>query len=719
MKKLKILTILFSLLLSLFVFPPQKARAGTVFKLPSSLGLNTNLVGWWTFDAPDMNWQTNKTYDKSGTGNDGAITNMSTSTSPVMGKLGQAMKFNGINQEVDTGTTAAIDNQSQLTFSMWFKRNSVESAIAIEKAGVRGLNITKQSTYNEIYFNINGAYCAIDNLTPVTAWHHIVGVFDGTKAVPADRLVIYADGNLMTWKECSGTPPTTTGTGAGTFHIGRSPTYSGYSEGLIDDVRVYTRALSAGEVTRLYSMGAGLKVGAKTVDSLATGLVGKWTFDAPDMNWQTNKAYDKSGNNNAGSITNMSTSTAPVMGKLGQALQFNGSGNTVTVPYKASLDPTLTGELTLAAWIKPQSLSGYKDLITKTDGVWDSNHYNYAIETNGTEVYFGSGQISDHNSSGANLQTGQWYYVVATYSDSANRVKIYVNGIEKCSDVENNSLANNAYDVHIGTGWTGENYSGSIDDARIYNRALAPSEVTRLYNMGGGLKTAASQASKLTSGLVGYWTFDQPDMYGNTVYDKSGSSPANNGTNNGATKTIGKLGQALKFNGSSDYIDTSNGNSVKGLSQATISAWVKMGGGGVNQNIYTEPINANGSDRFRLSLGAANKVNLVADAPDSGTGGVHVVDSTSALTVGVWYHIVAVFNSDTDVHSIYLNGVLDNSTNTVVSAFSNTPPVRPARIGSDAASPVKLFFNGSIDDVRVYSRALSAAEIQRLYNIGK
>ena len=92
----------------------------------------------------------------------------------------------------------------------------------------------------------------------------------------------------------------------------------------------------------------------------------------------------------------------------------------------------------------------------------------------------------------------------------------------------------------------------------IYNRALSASEVQQLYGLGAGTHVNTSSAnlqrgSSLANGLVGYWTFDGSDISGSTVYDLSGNG--NNGTNNGATPTIGKLGQALKFDGSSSYVN--------------------------------------------------------------------------------------------------------------------------------------------------------------------
>jgi len=63
--------------------------------------------------------------------------------------------------------------------------------------------------------------------------------------------------------------------------------------------------------------------------SLTNGLVGYWPFDGKYTNWGTGTTQDASGNGNTGQLVNMSTTTSPVIGKIGQALKFNGSGKVV------------------------------------------------------------------------------------------------------------------------------------------------------------------------------------------------------------------------------------------------------------------------------------------------------------------------------------------------------------------------------------------------------
>src|SRR3989344_771986 len=116
-RKRKIGPILFliAILGSMIVTPPARAAA-VINKLPSSLGLATNLVGHWTMDGKDINWSANTMTDKSGNGNTGTITNMSTTTSPTIGKLGQGLRFDGVNDKV---TLNSISGSQTFTISSW------------------------------------------------------------------------------------------------------------------------------------------------------------------------------------------------------------------------------------------------------------------------------------------------------------------------------------------------------------------------------------------------------------------------------------------------------------------------------------------------------------------------------------------------------------------------------------------------------------------------
>lgn len=179
---------------------------------------------------------------------------------------------------------------------------------------------------------------------------------------------------------------------------------------------------------------------------LSCGLVGYWTFDGKDTNWKTATTSDKSGNGNTGTMVNMSTTTSPAPCKIGQALKFNGSTSYVSVSNTIS-------SRSVAFWINSASSSA--SMINLTSGA-----YITAGSGTITATGFTSPIIYVNGATGSTLTANVWNDIVVTdtAATSSNAITF--------------GKANSAYTT------------GTIDDVRIYNRALSGSEVRQLYNMG-------------------------------------------------------------------------------------------------------------------------------------------------------------------------------------------------------------------------------------------
>ncbi len=206
----------------------------------------------------------------------------------------------------------------------------------------------------------------------------------------------------------------------------------------------------------------------------------------------------------------------------------------------------------------------------------------------------------------------------------------------------------------------------------------------------GNVSTQSSSASAttpppVTTGPVAWWKFDETS--GTTASDSSG----NNYTGtlvNGPVWTTGKIGNALSFDGVNDYVSAN----IPSLSSITISAWVRTPIPGSTLRIidanWTVPL-------LRFDNSSVQFI-----------GNVFLTSNTTFLA-NQWYHLVAV--GDANGHKLYVNGSLDNSNSTAYTASNGNPIL----IGGSLD-----LFNGLIDDVRVYNRALSQSEIQTLYNAG-
>jgi hypothetical protein len=219
---------------------------------------------------------------------------------------------------------------------------------------------------------------------------------------------------------------------------------------------------------------------------------------------------------------------------------------------------------------------------------------------------------------------------------------------------------------------------------------------------------------------VGLWTFDGPDLT-DKVYDRSGSG--NHGYFiGGATstaKTIGKLGQALKFDG--QYVGTSVPPISNKTGDGTVSVWFNAplpqttGGGTVLRPLMFQDNTAGGPQDFDLSMTSSdssfpNGLHCSWQTLGAGNGEITIA---GPYNDGKWHLATCVRSGPT--LKIYVDAVLKGSSTPGSSTFTSNTSFQ---MGGQAAS-VNRRFRGLLDDVRIYNRALSAAEVKQLYNLGK
>ncbi len=201
---------------------------------------------------------------------------------------------------------------------------------------------------------------------------------------------------------------------------------------------------------------------------------------------------------------------------------------------------------------------------------------------------------------------------------------------------------------------------------------------------------------------VGIWRFEETD---NTALDSSGYG--NDGTITGATHTNGILGSALSFDGIDDYVDAGNDNSFDITDAITIEAWVNPFSNNVYGGIVSKKQWTGGTTGYHLARGNNKQFYF-----GWGDGSVRDTLVSSSVENNVWSHVVATFMNG--AVKIYVNGALNNEKTSLISSIaSNTYYVS---IGSTQGATYS--FNGLIDEVRIYNRALSTTEIQKHYAKG-
>ena len=202
--------------------------------------------------------------------------------------------------------------------------------------------------------------------------------------------------------------------------------------------------------------------------------------------------------------------------------------------------------------------------------------------------------------------------------------------------------------------------------------------------------------------LVSRWAFDEGS--GTDAYDWAGS---NHGTLYGdPIWTTGQINGALNFDGNDDYVLIPSDPSMDFTGSFTISAWLKPVASPSDHMVWFVHHTANSTGK-RLHLRTYYNTGMIrfgfySDDLDTAPG---------AMSFGSWNHVVVTYDYNSDTSAIYVDGVLNVSGNN----GPYTGSVVDSYIGRDFD---QHYFDGTIDDVRVYDRALTAPEILQLYQDG-
>lgn len=216
----------------------------------------------------------------------------------------------------------------------------------------------------------------------------------------------------------------------------------------------------------------------------------------------------------------------------------------------------------------------------------------------------------------------------------------------------------------------------------------------------------------ITAGLVGYWPMDE--LSGNPG-DFSGSG--NNGTATGTTAGAdGKIYKSRSFNGTSDYVTISANNSIGNLtSDFTIAAWLLFNNFTANTfGIWSTAESPSSVVGFDFYAGTVSGIFFLE------TKGVKTYQFTFTGLVqsGVWVHAAVVLDSAFDA-SLYLNGIFRETITHTVGGNANTTQATFIGASPNAgATPSRFWFDGRIDDMRIYNRGLSAPEMHQLFLFG-
>jgi len=218
------------------------------------------------------------------------------------------------------------------------------------------------------------------------------------------------------------------------------------------------------------------------------GIIAHWSFDEGSGTIAHDSADDHDGT--------LVGDANWVDGISGKALDFDGNGDYVDVPDANSLDPVSTQEITIAAWVytttyEAQNSSSFFAIVGKQVLARPDGSYLFGLWNDGAAAHE-IGKLSFVVASGGSAQTlysnslvplNNWVHVAIT-RDSSNITKIYINGQVDVTDSSTITQAFEDNDKNLRIGYSGryaDYFYGSLDEVRIYNRALTSDEIEHLY----------------------------------------------------------------------------------------------------------------------------------------------------------------------------------------------------------------------------------------------
>ena len=658
-------------------------------------------------------------YDSSQYGNHLTVTGATfdTQSGNYPAQLTRTLKFDGTN-DIASRSAGLSKNfnfgTDNFSISGWFRHPSTLTSqnTLISKYGSAGWKVYMNSS-GYLCFGIDDdssfdddIICSNQNGNTTSYadsnWHHYEAVRD------TSAIYLYIDGAKIS-EDLSLTSTLSLSSSSALF-VGADSDNNEFWDGFLDEIVIYPYARSADQV-KADILGSQLATsyGLLAADPLTEGLVGYWKMDDAGIDAEGETSTDYSGNGKSGTLygdngvgdngTGMDCVSA---GKFGTACNFDGTDDYVEA---TTVSANTGSELTMSAWVKPSNFSaiqtffGYGlvndwiNLRVYTNSkiqVWDDiNDNNIAINTTTT------------------LTSGVWYYVTLVLQSDGTK-QVFINGSLETTATGTTTVASDIATGTVGIGrrsftTTPESFTGMVDEARIYNRALTPSEVEGLY--------------RWAPGPVAYYKFDEGTGTSN-VYDSSGNGLT--GTMNGSMTESdwvpGKFGKALDFDGSDDYIEIGSSSKVDNSSAGTLEAWIKLDVISTEQSIF----NFGGAavanaGRFNFYIGSNNRLYIVQQT-DGGTLYGVLSGTGTDFAANTWYYVSAV--SDGSTYTLYINGV---SVSLVATGggnngnwFSDTSVTETDRsvIGRRYYNGSwSIPFNGNVDDVKIYNYARTPAQI--------
>jgi hypothetical protein len=523
-------------------------------------------------------------------------------------------------------------------------------------------------------------------------WHFVFGQYNGTK------LQIYVDGTLRSEAAFASGFTTRSDLNIGGFSNSGVPSSLTYT-GKLDEVTFWNRPLSAAEVTTLYNNGTRQAVYAgthtnKSVQNAVFGLNANRDFIAKDQV-----------GNRDGTLVN-GTYRTESKGLL--AYSFDGTNDYISIP---AFNPTGANgqQLSVFGWVNAGTgLANDAQFIAQYDTSTSSRAWEIGIVSNRRSLQVvlssdGSTNVKQYETTSTTVFNDTWRHVGFTWN--AGTLTLYVDGVAQSvtqtQDASFTSISNFTAPITVGARILGTSPTvpalGLVDDVALYGRVLSSSEITALASARRSMYSTSSLLdAKLVLSADRDSNISTSSLFAFDQFTTEGTQTCSLQT--GMTRTY-DAGYAYSFNGTSDRISVSS-LSLPASGDWSVSFWFKTSQTAEGTSLSNYAVQAGSLDFKPTSSSSGWKPKLTV-------GGSFSLVGTADKNDNSWHHYAATRFGN--VFTLYIDGVSQGNTTNAATISTNNLYIGGRPIGDNNQA-----YAGSLDDILVYQRALSASEVATL-----
>ena len=589
------------------------------------------------------------------------------------GVIGTGLEFNGIDDytmAVDADNLDVIDG---LTMMLWVKVSEYKTAKVFEKGDWDGNSIGLDN-WGGWKASLRGSDANsyrlewADGRPELNEWYHLALTYDGS----VGRL--YVDGVEVDQVDIN----LDLATNNRQLNLASDQGSQKFFAGVMDEVYYYDRALSSTAINNYY---------LATLPDEPGELLAYWP-----MNEGSGSLAEEIINAND-AVVNGATWTT---GVLGNGLNFDGDDYLESpTSYLLNIDDL---ELTVEAWVKwgvdPSTADGWANIIYKDSLYSGGPHYQMQHSANNSRFEWVVSTTDDTNKyiwSTSTTTNGGWYYLVGTYDGA--ETKLYVNGVLENSSSLTGELQSSNSPVYIGSGNSSSStlnrfFQGDIDEVKIHDKVLTAEEIATNY-----ANNAPEQGVQIPD-PVAYWNFDEGS--GSVLTDSIGN---NDGfIQNPNWLSAGVVNGAMAFDGVSNEVELTNADDLNPDDVISVNVWFQR-----------EALDSDGTVLFKNSQyfirsDSFGRYSLVLYLPSWTNVVMSWGDRIQDLD---WHMLTSTF--DGSQMKLYLDGqeFASMTASGSIQLRTNTP-----YIGSAGGSS---FFNGKLDEMKLWHQALTEEQVTAIY----